>query len=196
MITVVGLVEPSVLLEDIGVTVPCHVAVNLNPGQMQSKSLAAALSNRKVLRLSGALPSGSVFRGLVANPPRSAVGSTAQPQPSAVSTANQELLDENERLRKEVQALKEQVLFLQKREAAIPAQLAEIQSLLKNAQFSGGSVQIQAPQQRASVDDDIPLFIPSTRRDDAVTKMSVSEHETSADLGASKQALKGLRKKQ
>ena len=197
MITVIGLDKDGVYLEDIRVAIPYRVAVTVPATQMNSRDLGDALNQRRLFQLQGALPAGAVFRGSGAVPGRAAPTPTFQP--SRVPQNEEvigELYAENARLKKALAEKENLNTDLQKTLSVMAGQLTSIQGVLETLKSQGVSVlgAPVGPPRNSGVDDDVPMFIPFVKRDDIVTNIVIQGQESSADLDASKTALKALRK--
>lgn len=199
MITVVGLDKEGVYLEDARISIPFRVAVAIPPNLSQSRELADAINQRRVFQLQGSLPPGAVFRGTGAVP-RAGAPAPQRPAPAPQRPAPevQTIRAENAKLRQELSEQKTLNHGLQTTLTAMSGQLTAIQGILEELKKQG--VQVQTVQGGVTatvpgVHDDVPLFIPSVKRDDVSTRITIEGKESSADLNASRNALKALRKK-
>lgn len=218
-ITVVGLVSGSHIIEDIRITVPYQVAVQISSEMAhRSRDLARDIQDKKVLQVRGALPAGAAFRGNGAVPRPAAPLSIARPVVTEVDvTEMRELKAQVARLNLELSLALEREAQLKAREAqlqtlnlglqttltAMSGQLQSIQGLLEELKKQGIQV-AHLPGLGggfASVlgeGDEAPRFIPeSFRKDDAKVNIQVREETTdAAGISSARSALRNLRKGQ
>lgn len=211
-ITVVGMVSAQHVIEDINVVVPYRVAVQI-PGVLvlNSGDLQEALVKQKVMKLSGSLPSGAVFRG----GPIQRAGAP-NPMPPRNLPSNGEVKDlkiQVQRLIKDLADSKAREVQAQEREKQLQAlnqslqttlsvmsgQLTTIQAVLEELKKEGITVMATGLVSKGSlevngVEDDVPMFITSVKDDDAKVNISVAAQASTTDLAASRTALKNLRK--
>lgn len=212
-ITVIGLVSGSHIIEDIRVTVPYQVAVQISAEMAhRSRDLGQDIQNKKVLQIRGALPAGAVFRGGGAVP-RPAAPFSGRKMPLATETNVSELRDlkaQIARLHQELAASQEKEEASKAREeklqtlnfglqttlATMSGQLQAIQSVLEDLKKQGIQVAaVPGIQSFVRGDDDAPIFIPDTFKDNSKVNIQVKE-TTAASSGVSnaRSALKNLRK--
>lgn len=214
-ITVIGLVSGSHIIEDIRVTVPYQVAVQI-PAEMahRSRDLAQDIQDKKVLQIRGALPAGAVFRGAGAVPRPSAPFngrkmplttetnvSEVRELKAQVARLNQELAASQEREAKhkaresELQTLN---VGLQTTLGTMSTQLQSIQGILEDLKKQGihvSQVSTAAPNAFSRLDDDAPIFIPESFKDSSKVNIQVKEQTaSSSDISQVRSALKNLRK--
>lgn len=212
-ITVVGMVSAQHVIEDINVVVPYRVAVQI-PGVLvlNSGDLQEALVKQKVMKLSGSLPSGAVFRG----GPIQRAGAP-NPMPSRNPPSNgaevKDLKAQVQRLIKDLADSKAREVQAQEREkqlqdlnqslqttlSVMSGQLTTIQAVLEELKKEGITVMATGLVSKGSleasgVEDDVPMFITSVKDDDAKVNISVAAQASNTDLAASRTALKNLRK--
>lgn len=209
-VTIIGLVSGQHTIEDIRVDVPYQVAVRIPADLAQrSRDLSEALQQKKVMRLSGALPMGAVLSGGGMVP---RAGAPRMLAPQVASRDDSGLKTENAQLRQELEALREKERRLNQENHGLQAineglqttlslmsgQLESIRGILEELRKQGIVVAATgAPVRVATVNDvdgSAPLFIPSVKREDAVVNIKVEGQEGTADVSASRQALKKLRK--
>lgn len=200
-IIVVGMVSGHHTIEDIQTVVPYRVAVQI-PGNLvqMSGDLKEALHLRKVFKLSGVVPAGSVFRGGpvkragAPNPVASQVQNTSEVRDlkALVQRLTAQLTESKER-ETQLQTLN---TGLQSTLGVMSAQLTAIQGVLEDLRTKGIQVVGIGPMavRPEGIEDDVPMFIPSMRDDQAKVNITVTEQASTTDLAASKAALKNLRK--
>lgn len=216
-ITVIGLVSGSHIIEDIRVTVPYQVAVQISAEMAhRSRDLGQDIQNKKVLQIRGALPAGAVFRGGGAVPvPRPAAPFSGRKMPVTTETNLSELRElkaQIARLNQELAASQEKEASSKAREeqlqglniglqttlATMSGQLQSIQVILEDLKKQG--VQIShipgvSPNAFTRLDDDAPIFIPDTFKDTSKANIRVKETTTtSSGVSSARSALKNLRK--
>jgi hypothetical protein len=201
VITVVGLDKDGVYLEDVRISIPHRVAVTIPPQFIKSRELADAINQRRVFQLQGSLPPGAVFRGTGAVPRAGAPAPAPVHRPvhNTPDSESPSLKTENAKLQQELAEQKALNLGLQTTLAAMSGQLTAIQGVLEDLKERGISVQTVSGGlpigPKTDVEDDVPFFIPSVKRDDVSARFTVQGQESGTDLDASKNALKALRKK-
>jgi hypothetical protein len=216
-VTVIGLVSGSHIIEDIRVTVPYQVAVQIAPELAhRSRDLTKDIQDKKVLQVRGALPAGAVLRGHGAVPrPAAPLSVPRKVVTEADLSEMQELRSQNARLHLELSQALERETQLKQRETqlqtlnlglqttltSMSGQLQAIQGLLEELKKQG--VQVAAMPGLAGGftslgENDAPLFIPeSFKKDDAKVNIQVKGETTdSAGISESRSALRNLRKGQ
>lgn len=213
-VTVIGLVSGSHIIEDIRVTVPYQVAVQISPDQAhRSRDLAQDILDKKVLQIRGALPAGAVLRGNGAVPRPAAPLSVPRKVVTEVDSA------ELQRLKTQVAQLSQDLSQSLEREAQLKAREAQLQGLNVGLQTTLTTMagQLQAIQgvledlKRQGIQvahlpagtnaftalDDAPRFIPDSFKDDNTkVNIQVKEETANSDVLASRNALRNLRKGQ
>lgn len=197
-ITVVGLDKEGVYLDDLRKEVPYQVAVSLPTTLTQSRDLRRAINEKRVFPLQGSLPAGAVFRGGGAVPGHSAPALARPRQDPKVGAEVTALKAENVEIKKKLAEKETLNTGLQTTLSAMATQLTSIQGILEALEKKGfqvasvpGGTVVRGP----GVEDDAPMFIPSVKRDDIKTNITVEGTESTSDLDAAKNALKALRKK-
>ena len=205
-ITVIGMVSGTHIIEDIRVTVPFRVAVQISAEQANwSRDLKKDLQEKRIVQIQGALPAGAVFRGHGAVPRAAAPinGKRRQTFTEVNTVELQGYKDEIVQLKQELEASKEKAaqlqslnLGLQTTLTTMSTQLQSIQTLLQELKKQG--IQVTAvpgtPGVSVSVDEDVPLFIPeSFKKEGAKINISVEEKAQETNLSSSRDALKKLR---
>lgn len=216
-VTVIGLVSGSHIIEDIRVTVPYQVAVQITPEMAnRSRDLSRDIQEKKLLQVRGALPAGAVLRGNGAVPRPAAPLSLPRKTGTEADTVElQKLRAQVAQLTLELEASAEREarlkgsesqlqalnLGLQTTLTAMSGQLQAIQGALEDLKMQG--IQVSAlPGLGGSftnlVKDDAPLFIPETfKKEDVKVTIEVREETSnSSDISASRSALRNLRKGQ
>jgi hypothetical protein len=194
-ILVVGLVDPAVYLSDLKRSVPYRIAVPFKAQDAQvSNDLRNNINNGSLMVLKGSLPPGSAFRsptpvhqrGYVNNP-ICAVQDVLSAGPS--SAVPVQTVKNEEKLKQELEESKALVRDLQSALRLVTTQVGKVQASQVPSTAKQGLTSAD------KVDEDVPMFIPSVRRDDVDTHINLSSTESTSDLIASKTALKNLRKK-
>lgn len=212
-VMVIGLVAGEHTIEDIKVDVPHRVAVQI-PGHLaqRSRDLQEAIQAKKILKLSGSLPSGAVMRaGVPVQRSGAARPPAARPE---VASGDQSLKTENARLFRELEDFKgrERNYLLQieglntlnqgmqTTMTAMSGQLTAIQGVLEDLRKQGIHVSAlpssAAVAKVSEVDGSAPMFITSVKNEDAKVNIKVTEQESQTDISASRAALKSLRNSQ
>jgi len=195
--TVVGMNPDGVVLERLGITISYRTAVLIQQHQTNDPELQQALQERRLFSLGGHMPPGSSFKG--------ATASVAQPNASISNQLVSDLRAQVDTLQATVRDKDAQILRLEgllaQQALANPLleTLSKMQATLSNIEskgismVSGGPLQV-SQQTTTSGFDEVPMFIPSAKRNDIKADFEVQSKESSTDISSAKGALKNLKK--
>lgn len=202
-VTVVGLVRGGLLLEDIRVTVPERVAIQI-PAHLaeRSRSLREALEQRRVMKL-GSVPVATDTVSHLATALRGrgiAPVVSARQEPAAASSDDRELLVlELEASREECRRLRAKNDALQGTLEALAGQLVKIQqgvdTLLQRQPGLVAAPPLSWNEGQRSATAAVPHYIPATTLEVAEVRINPTESRSVSNVDAAVAALRSLRGK-
>lgn len=207
-VTVIGLVQGGVVLEDIRTTVPQRMAIQI-PAHLaeRSRSLADALQQRQIMRLGGPTVVNEVPAPLSPSlrgrgiPPQGPTAVTRAERPQLVSAAERELLVlELEASREECRRLQGLNEALHGTLQLMGQQLSQIQATLdalvmRRTDVLPTSHGLNASDLVPSKNDLVPHFIPRTTLGAAEVRINAAETASVSKVDEAVAALRSLRGK-